>query len=324
MSEEAAVPAPSTVKMKANRFAFDLTGGRLMRLFVKNFFLTIVTLGIYRFWAKIRKRQMLYSSFILNDQRFEYTGTVREAFMGFLKLMGLLIVLSIPIIALSILDVAHGDALQGIITLGLLFLVVPALYYALRYRVSRTRYRNIAFTYNQPFGEYFSGLVLPSLARLVTLGLVAPWADCKIRETFFNACSYGQTPFQMNIKRDGLWAKHLLTWVLYIPTLGISRYWYRAFLRERTCAGLRLGELRFKSTATPGTMIKTIWGNIALFFLTLGIGYPWALCRIARFFANNTIVGGDLDAFIAARASAEKTGAAGDDMVAIDDMFGAM
>ena len=46
--------------------------------------LTVVTLGIYRFWARTRLRRYIWSSIKPGGDSFEYTGTGLEKFLGFL------------------------------------------------------------------------------------------------------------------------------------------------------------------------------------------------------------------------------------------------
>ena len=48
-----------------------------------NLLLTIVTLGIYTFWAKARTRRYLWSHTRFIDDRLEWTGTGLELFVGY-------------------------------------------------------------------------------------------------------------------------------------------------------------------------------------------------------------------------------------------------
>jgi len=56
----------------------------LFRIHLVNYFLTIVTLGFYRFWARTRIRKYMWSHVEFEGSRFEYTGTAKELFYGFL------------------------------------------------------------------------------------------------------------------------------------------------------------------------------------------------------------------------------------------------
>ncbi|WP_216634427.1 DUF898 family protein [Granulibacter bethesdensis] len=74
-------------------FQYDGKIGGLYKIFLINLLLSIVTLGIYRFWAISRMRRYLWSSCRFQDTRFTYTGTGGELFLGFLKVLGLLLLL---------------------------------------------------------------------------------------------------------------------------------------------------------------------------------------------------------------------------------------
>ena len=56
----------------------------LFKLAFATSILTLITLGIYRFWAKTRIRKYIWSSASASSDAFEYTGTGLEKFLGFL------------------------------------------------------------------------------------------------------------------------------------------------------------------------------------------------------------------------------------------------
>ena len=63
--------------------------GGLFGLLVKNAFLTLVTLGIYRFWARAALRRYWWGSIVIAGDPLEYTGTGLELFIGFLMFLSL-------------------------------------------------------------------------------------------------------------------------------------------------------------------------------------------------------------------------------------------
>lgn len=77
-------------------FEYDGKTGQLYKIWIVNVLLSIITLGIYRFWAKTRVRKYTTSSFSLHGDRFEYTGSGKELFLGFLKALIFLLIISIP------------------------------------------------------------------------------------------------------------------------------------------------------------------------------------------------------------------------------------
>lgn len=85
--------------------------------------------------------------------------------------------------------------------------------------------------------------------------------------------------------------------LLFLGFLG--RLWYRALLRAERLRGLKLGNLRFRSTATGMGYFKLKAGNVLLMIVTLGWGFAIVKNRNMRFEATTIIVGGDLDQLIA-------------------------
>ena len=63
---------------------FSCDNSKLFWLVVWTGALTVVTLGIYRFWARTRLRRYIWSSIMPGGDSFEYTGTGLEKFLGFL------------------------------------------------------------------------------------------------------------------------------------------------------------------------------------------------------------------------------------------------
>ena len=57
---------------------------------ISNFFLNLITLWFYRFWAKTRTRRHIWNCVQVNGEPLEYTGTGKELFFGFLIIMGVI------------------------------------------------------------------------------------------------------------------------------------------------------------------------------------------------------------------------------------------
>ena len=57
--------------------------GDLFALMLRTSFLTVITLGIYRFWRTTKLRRWYWSSIRPGGIPLEYTGTPQEKLMGF-------------------------------------------------------------------------------------------------------------------------------------------------------------------------------------------------------------------------------------------------
>ena len=69
---------------QGKNFSVFVARGKLFWMLFRFAFLTIITLGIYRFWAKTKLRRYLWSVVEYDGDRFEYHGTAKELFLGFL------------------------------------------------------------------------------------------------------------------------------------------------------------------------------------------------------------------------------------------------
>ncbi|MBS0287069.1 MAG: DUF898 family protein [Proteobacteria bacterium] len=70
------------VEQELHTFSYDGKIDELYKIYALSITLSILTLGIYHFWGKTRKRRYITSSFILDNDRFEYTGYAKELIWG--------------------------------------------------------------------------------------------------------------------------------------------------------------------------------------------------------------------------------------------------
>src|SRR5688500_14405618 len=93
----------------AVRVEFTGRAGEYFRIWIVNVFLTVITLGIYSAWAKVRRNRYLYSSVRLAGASFEYLAEPMQIFKGRLIAVGLLAVYAAA---------GHvSDGLQGLLML---------------------------------------------------------------------------------------------------------------------------------------------------------------------------------------------------------------
>src|ERR1041385_8862991 len=93
------------------RPVFNGRVGELYGIYFRNLLLSILTLGIYRFWAKTRWRRYLWSHLTLLGEPFEYSGTGKELFIGFLKAALLIFLGSL---AFGVLQVVADAVVPGL------------------------------------------------------------------------------------------------------------------------------------------------------------------------------------------------------------------
>lgn len=118
----------------------------LVGIVVKNLLLTIITLGIYRFWARTRLRRYFWSNIAVAGEPIEYTGTGSELFVGFLIALAVLLPLGVVYAAVEralLGNVTATIVLKTLYVVALATLIQAAKFRARRYRLSRTAWRGI-------------------------------------------------------------------------------------------------------------------------------------------------------------------------------------
>jgi uncharacterized membrane protein YjgN (DUF898 family) len=184
---------------------------------VTNLLLTIVTLGIYRFWAKARERRFLWAKTRIIDDELEWTGTGGEMFVGFLMVMGVFIGWGVLVLG--------GTALLGqwfmyvaifAFYIFILWALGFAQFRALRYRLSRTYWRGIrGGSDDNGVGYGWTALGNNFIAGL-TAGIMTPRAIVNNWNDRMRAMSFGPHMFDSNVDTPGLQWRWMMLYVVYI------------------------------------------------------------------------------------------------------------
>jgi uncharacterized membrane protein YjgN (DUF898 family) len=189
-----------------------------------NLLLTLVTLGVYRFWATTRERRYFWSQTRFIDDTLEWTGTGKELFLGFLMAIVALIV---PVIGLQFLIQAlilQGQtALAGALGVGfyfiILFLVGFATFRALRYRLSRTHWHGIRGGSEDPGFRYGLSYIWKTLVGALVLGLLIPWSMTSLWADRWNQMSFGPHRFESAPEWGGLMKRFLLLYLVPVAAV---------------------------------------------------------------------------------------------------------
>jgi uncharacterized membrane protein YjgN (DUF898 family) len=268
------------------RLTFHGTGGSLLGIHIVNVLLTLVTLGVYYFWAKVRVRAYLLSQTEFAGDRFAYHGTGKELLLGFLKAV-VLIGLPFLLLRLALDLVARGPVAQAAVGFLSYVAVLAFLGFAIvgarRYRLSRTSWRNVRFSFRGQLLPFLKLFVGGSLLTTITAGLYYPFFDTQ-RFGFLTSHSYfGNRPFSFDGRGRDLFGGYLLTLLLLLPTLGLSWFWFLARKQRYFWGHTSFGTARFQYAVTGGRLLRLNVGNVLILILTLGFGWPWVVVRNARF-----------------------------------------
>lgn len=281
-----------------HRPSFHGRGGTLFGIWVVNIFLSLVTLGAYYFWGKVKVRRFLFGETEFEGDRFEFHGTGKELLMGFLKA---LILFFIPLFALNAGPelLQTGPVIRAIatgITYGVIMVFVPvAMVGARRYRLSRTSWRGIRFSFRGDKWAFLKIFAFGSFLSTITLGLYFPFFDARRYHFMISQSYFGDRQFAFDGRGKDLFRPFLFALLLTLPTLGLYWFWYWA-KRQRYYWGHTFnGPARFHSTVTGRALMNLYVGNFLIGIITLGLGWPWTVTRKARYACRYLTLEGPLD-----------------------------
>ena len=309
-----AIPPAQTGKVKnasfgIHRFSYDGNALELFLLWFKTIFLTILTFGIYSFWGKTQIRKYLVGHLLLDGERFEYTGTGKELGYGFLK--GLLIIALIGVPYFFIIGHKDISAIETIILIGLIcayvFVRYMSRYTATRYRLSRGTWRGIRGTLSGSAKKYAWLSLWHQFLNVITLGVMIPRSDVNLRRYIIQHSFIGNIPVKFADNKHSLMRTHLITALIAIPTLFLSRFWYRAALYRYLVRNTSIANVKLNTQVTGSDLLRFFSINFLIILFTLGLGSPLVRHRTMNFMTRHITLEGSFDDVTFMQAAQSKT-----------------
>jgi uncharacterized membrane protein YjgN (DUF898 family) len=265
----------------------------LLALSFINFALGLLTLTLYRFWAKTNIRKHIWSCVHINGQPLEYTGRGIELFLGALVVF---LVFGLPaIIIIAAVGIIYGPEHPAIFGIqALLFLLVAvlwgaAVYRARRYQLSRTLWRGIrgtlagsSITYSL---TYFGAL----LARGITLGWSTPVMNLNLQEIMIGDMRFGDRPFRFKGRSGPLYPPYAVCWVLtLVAIVGVIVILTGIVIGTGAAFGDIFSELAEPTAGQIAAIAIAIFAIYLLFGAIYSIIWSFYSARELRVFASYT------------------------------------
>ena len=302
--------------------AFQFTGNakEYFKIWIVNICLTIVTLGVYSAWAKVRNTQYFFGNARVNNAAFQYLADPLVILKG--RLIAVLVFL-IYVLAASFYPIA--EPIFMLVLIGLIpFIVVRSL----RFNMRNTAYRNIRFNFTGRYGEAALVFLLLPIAVPLTLGIMYPYWEYRTKQFIVDNSAYGTSNFELKCTSGPFYSVYLklfgimlLAGLLIVglssispeastivaPILMFLIYSYgfayiTASITNIIFNNSKLSQHSFNSDLNPNTLFRLYLVNGLAIALSLGLLIPWTLVRLANYRAECTQLNavGDLDHFVAA------------------------
>lgn len=329
-------------------FRFHGSGGEYFRIWIVNVLLTVLSLGIYSAWAKVRRQRYFLGNTDLDGSRFDYHGQPMAILKG--RVLAVMAYIAFTVSG-------NISPVLALVMITLLMVALPwILIRARMFQMFMTSWRGLRFGFRATYRQAFVAELVWPLLGMATLGLLLPYGIWKAARFQASSSAYGSQPFQFT---GGAWAfyRALLEGVallalsvglvVVILTAGgasladasyVDTYTNRiiaallvgiatslmalthiqAHLTNALLSGIMIGPHRLVSSLRTLPLLTIGVTNLLLMVLTLGLFYPWARVRALRYQLDHLHVQaqGDLAAFTADAGPA--TGPFGE---AVGDVF---
>lgn len=309
------------------------------RIWIVNLLLTVVTLGIYAAWAKVRKRRYFAANTRLFGHTFEYLGDPLKILRGNL------------IVAALVLALGFSQAVSPFLYLLLalaFWLTLPwFIVRALAFNARNTAWRGLRFGFHGTTGEAAACFIGWPLLVPFTLGLLFPWIARKQKAFVIGRHSFGTTSFAFSGTTESFYKIYGVALLFFLPlvvayfgiiatavvaavqagpgakgpppldpaALGVfglvllaaaplavaGVMFFRSRMFNFVWRHTSIGGHRFDASLRARDLFLTYLLNTLVTACTLGLLHPWAAVRMVRlqYEALRVVPGGSIDAFVA-------------------------
>ena len=308
---------------KRLRFEFSGTGGEYFRVWIVNVLLSILTLGIYSAWAKVRNKQYFYGSTSLKGASFEYTANPVKILKGRVLVLSVLVVYQVVAV--------YAPLLAGIMGLAFVFFFPWVVVQALAFNARYSSYRNLRFHFDGRYPEAFRYYILWTIFGVFSLGLAYPYAVYLRKGFFVNRSRYGETSFEFSARARYFYVVYVIAtlavvglfvgmgvlfggmasifgmfgdvqsgtgdparaqaliiamMVIYLAVLAVvlgTAILVQTVITNYVLQHTKLGDLAFDMRMDPMHVLWIQLSNVVVIVLSIGMMIPWAKVRIVRY-----------------------------------------
>lgn len=304
--------------------AVEFTGSKAgyFKLWFVNLLLSIVTLGIYSAWAKVRNNQYLYGHTQIDGHRLSYLAKPLQILRG--RILAILVFGGLYLIA------SFFPPLLVLFFIGYIFVLPWAIGQGMKFTLRMTSYRNVRFSFTGNYGDLFIHFILLPMVAMFTLYLTAPWIHKLISEFIHKNITYGGKPMKVDLSTGRFYFAAACTIgsalilvlaivvlssaavgigaleqdmpdfvkngaVLIIPFAYLGMAFvagvYAAIVRNHLMDNLRIDELaKFRSNIEVVSYSWLLASNLLLLIITLGLAFPITRIRKIRYLCAHTRV----------------------------------
>lgn len=314
------VPIEPAAPMFEHRFSFEGQAHEYFRIWIVNLALTILTLGIFSAWAKVRTQRYFYGNTRLAGVPFEYLAKPLPILKGRL--------IAVTIFIAYILASQSSLVLQIVLALALLIATPWLLVLGMVFRARYSAWRGLSFRFIPDYAEAYIRFLVIFVPLVLTLGLLYPWVEGRQKQFIVENHRYGGSWFRFLLNPGRFYIPYLIAWgvmagwmtgvmllmagafavggldtaasqkaaLSWIPMafMGVAYSGYFVILAFLKAAlinlfynNVELDGRRLQSRLRGQKLLCIYFSNTIAILLSVGLMIPWAMVRLARYRAES-------------------------------------
>ena len=327
-------PAPPQAEPVEHAFQFDGNAREYFRIWIVNLALSIVTLGIYSAWAKVRTQRYFYANTRLAGVPFEYLAKPLPILKGRI----IAVTLFVAYVLAGQFSLVWQLALLVVILFATPWLIVRGLAFRARY----SAWRGLVFRFIPDYGEAYIRYLLLLLPMVLTLGILYPWVQGKQKQFVVEHHRFGGHGFRFLATPGRFYIPYLIAWGAITGWIVVAMFgvvgttmatvgsgagktppaWIPLAMMAVLYAGyfvvfvfltaalvnlvynhVDIGGRRLQSRLKGRRLLAIYALNTLAILASAGLLIPWAKIRLARYRAECTslLARDDLDGLVAER-----------------------
>ena len=286
---------------------FQGTAREFFGIWIVNLLLTVVTLGIWSAWAKVRTKRWFLGNTSIDGHAFDYHASPLQILQGRI----------IAFIVIGVMSAISYFAPSLFPVLWLIWMMaMPAAINAgLRFNAHMTSWRNVRFEFQGSYGRALVLFMLMPILVMLSLGLLAPFYSKMLGKYLFEGYRFGGARFttqpKVSTMYGGLIRSAVLFFVALMPGLLAIVLWgpeglplaamdiyvalfiasvhYGVYVRNELLTQTAIdGGHRLQSQVDPAVYTWIVASGLVATAASLTLAYPWARVRQHRYLMKCT------------------------------------
>jgi uncharacterized membrane protein YjgN (DUF898 family) len=176
---------------------FTGSGSEYFRIWIVNLLLTLVTVGLYFPWAKVRRLRYFYGNTHVGEHALDFHGSPSRMLRGFLLVAALVLLYSLA---------GRFSPTAGFIAFLIVAAIWPALFRAgQRFRLANTSWRGLRFRFNGTLGDAYRAMLPLFVPSALMLAVLAMFGDADGQPTRGAGVWFGLSPIVLLLLLPLFW-----------------------------------------------------------------------------------------------------------------------